>query len=42
MLDRQLGLRAMLRTLRLPAIAAEFEDVALKAAKASLTHEAFL
>ena len=32
----------MLRTLRLPAIAAQFEDVALKAAKASLTHEAFL
>jgi DNA replication protein DnaC len=42
MLDRQLELRAMLRTLRLPAIAAQFEDVALKAAKASLTHEAFL
>src|SRR5256714_4355632 len=32
----------MLRTLRLPAVAAQFEDVALKAAKASLTHEAFL
>src|ERR671935_241997 len=40
--DRQTELRIMLRTLRLPAIAALFEDLALKAAKASLTHEAFL
>src|SRR5438552_2911432 len=32
----------MLRRLRLPAIATLFEDVALKAAKANLTHEAFL
>jgi DNA replication protein DnaC len=32
----------MLRTLRLPAIAALFEELALKAAKANLTHEAFL
>src|SRR5918911_1178149 len=42
MLDRQLELRAMLRTLHMPAIAAQFEDLALRAAKASLTHEAFL
>src|SRR5919204_6356117 len=40
--DRQTELRIMLRTLRLPAIAALFEDLALKAAKGSLTHEAFL
>jgi DNA replication protein DnaC len=40
--DRQTELRAMLRTLKLPAIAASFEDLALKAAKANLTHEAFL
>jgi DNA replication protein DnaC len=40
--DRQTELRAMLRTLKLPAIAASFEDLALKAAKAHLTHEAFL
>lgn len=32
----------MLRTLRLPAIAALFEDLAIKAAKGNLTHEAFL
>jgi DNA replication protein DnaC len=42
MSDRQTELRLMLRTLRMPAIAAQFEDLALKAAKASLTHEAFL
>jgi DNA replication protein DnaC len=40
--DRQTELRAMLGTLKLPAIAASFEDLALKAAKANLTHEAFL
>jgi DNA replication protein DnaC len=40
--DRQMELRWMLRTLKLPAIAASFEDLALKAAKANLTHEAFL
>jgi DNA replication protein DnaC len=32
----------MLRTLKLPAMAAAFPDLALKAAKANLTHEAFL
>ena len=32
----------MLRSLRMPAIAAQFEDLALKAAKGNLTHEAFL
>jgi DNA replication protein DnaC len=32
----------MLRTLKLPAMAAAFPDLALKAAKASLTHEEFL
>jgi len=32
----------MLRSLPLPAIAANFEELALKAANASLTHEAFL
>ena len=42
MADRQSELRVMLRTLRMPAIAALFEDLALKAAKANLTHEAFL
>src|SRR5258708_7897335 len=40
--DRQAELRLMLRTLRLPAVATLFEDMALKAAKANLTHEAFL
>src|SRR5215813_13452120 len=42
MADRQTDLRLMLRRLKLPAIAALFEDLALKAAKANLTHEAFL
>ena len=42
MLDRQTELRLMLRGLRMPAIAAQYEDLALKAAKANLTHEAFL
>jgi DNA replication protein DnaC len=42
MADRQAELRRMLRMLRMPAIAALFEELALKAAKANLTHEAFL
>lgn len=40
--DRQAEMRQMLRTLRLPAIAALYQDLALKAAKGNLTHEAFL
>jgi len=40
--DRHAELQAMLRTLKLPAMAATFPDLALKAAKAGLTHEAFL
>ena len=40
--DRHAELLAMLRTLRLPAVADTFADLALKAAKANLTHEAFL
>jgi DNA replication protein DnaC len=40
--DRQAEMRQMLRALRLPAVAALYQDLALKAAKASLTHEAFL
>jgi DNA replication protein DnaC len=42
MTDRHADLRAMLRTLKLPAMADHFADLALKAAKAQLTHEAFL
>jgi DNA replication protein DnaC len=42
MTDRHADLRAMLRTLKLPAMADHFADLALKAAKAHLTHEAFL
>ena len=42
MADRQAEMRLMLRNLRMPAIAAQYEDLALKAAKANLTHEAFL
>lgn len=42
MADRQAEMRLMLRALRLPAIAALYQDLALKAAKANLTHEAFL
>jgi len=42
MSDRHAELTTMLRTLRLPAMAAAFPDLALKAAKANLTHEAFL
>jgi DNA replication protein DnaC len=40
--DRHAELHAMLRTLKLPAMADHFADLALKAAKAGLTHEAFL
>jgi DNA replication protein DnaC len=40
--DRHAELTGMLRTLKLPAVAAAFPDLALKAAKAGLTHEAFL
>jgi DNA replication protein DnaC len=40
--DRHAELLAMLRALKLPAMAATFADLALKAAKANLTHEAFL
>jgi DNA replication protein DnaC len=42
MADRHADLYAMLRTLKLPAMADHFADLALKAAKANLTHEAFL
>jgi len=42
MTDRHADLCAMLHTLKLPAMAAAFPDLALKAAKAGLTHEAFL
>lgn len=42
MADRHADLRMMLRTLKLPAMADHFADLALKAAKANLTHEAFL
>jgi DNA replication protein DnaC len=40
--DRHAELESMLRTLKLPAMAASFPDLALKAAKANLSHEAFL
>jgi DNA replication protein DnaC len=40
--DRQAEMRLMLRALKLPAIAGLYQDLALKAAKANLTHEAFL
>ena len=40
--DRHTELLTMLHTLKLPAMAASFADLALKAAKAGLTHEAFL
>ncbi len=40
--DRYAELLAMLRTLKLPAMADTFGDLALRAAKANLTHEAFL
>jgi DNA replication protein DnaC len=40
--DRHAELAALLHTLKLPAMADLFADLALKAAKANLTHEAFL
>jgi DNA replication protein DnaC len=40
--NRHAELTAMLRALKLPAMAEQFADLALKAAKAHLTHEAFL
>jgi len=42
MADRHTELLTMLHTLKLPAMAATVADVAVKAAKANLTHEAFL
>jgi DNA replication protein DnaC len=42
MADRHTELLTMLHTLKLPAMAATIADVAVKAAKANLTHEAFL
>ncbi len=42
MTNRHAELTAMLRTLKLPAMADTFADLALKSAKAGLTHEAFL
>jgi len=40
--DRHAELLAMLQTLKLPAMADTFAALALQAAKAGLTHEAFL
>jgi DNA replication protein DnaC len=40
--DRHAELHGMLRSLKLPAMAEAFGDLALKAAKGGLTHEAFL
>jgi len=40
--DRHAELLTMLHTLKLPTMAETFADLALKAAKAGLTHEAFL
>lgn len=42
MADRHAELGTMLHTLKLPTMATSFGDLALKAAKANLTHEAFL
>lgn len=42
MSDRHSELTTMLHSLKLPAMAAVFPDLALKAGKAKLTHEAFL
>jgi DNA replication protein DnaC len=42
MADRHADLHGMLRTLKLPAMAAGFGPLALRAAKEGLTHEAFL
>jgi DNA replication protein DnaC len=41
-MNRYTELRGMLKTLRLPAMASSFEELALKSARESLTHEAFL
>jgi DNA replication protein DnaC len=41
-LDRHADLAAMLHVLKLPTMADTFADLALKAAKSNLTHEAFL
>ncbi len=40
--DRHAELHSMLKSLKLPTMALAFPDLALKAAKAGLTHEAFL
>lgn len=42
MADRQAELRRLLHALKLPAMADTFADLAIKAAKGHLTHEAFL
>lgn len=42
MADQQAALRQMLHTLKLPAMARTFPDLAVRAAKANLTHEAYL
>jgi DNA replication protein DnaC len=42
MTNRHAELHTMLRALKLPAMADAFADLAMKAAKANLTHEAFL
>jgi DNA replication protein DnaC len=41
-IDRHAELTALLHTLKLPSMADTFAELALKAAKANLTHEAFL
>ncbi len=41
-MNRYAEMRAMLKTLRLPGMAGAFEELAMKAAKEKLTHEAFL
>ncbi len=40
--DRHAALTSMPRTLKLPSVADSFADLALKATKASLSHETFL
>src|ERR1700675_2884875 len=42
MAEQQAALRQMLHTLKLPAMARTFPDLAVRAAKANLTHEAYL
>ena len=42
MADRQTELQQMLRSLKLPAITSLYADLALKAAKEGLSHEAYL